>query len=141
MLEFIRRHPRFTAASLALGFLGLGWPSRFYQGPYETVFVEELWEPAVSAFLYFLGRVVLVRPRVSRYALVACAVLLGNELLQMVEIGFLDDLRWTLPGEVILGRDFSTSHLVAVAAGVLAAACLDAWTGPRGTGAGNGRGV
>ncbi|HJE26033.1 MAG TPA: DUF2809 domain-containing protein [Methylorubrum populi] len=105
------------AAGLAIRLAPLGWPPMVvkYAG-------SILW----GAMVY--GLVAFLRPAAETHRLVAVAGLIAVavELFRLVHAPWLDAFRLTLPGQLLLGRIFSVWNLLAYAAGIAAAAGLDA---------------
>ncbi|CAO4165426.1 ribosomal maturation YjgA family protein [Methylorubrum populi] len=99
------------AAGLAIRLAPLGWPPMVVKYAGST-----LW----GAMVY--GLVAFLRPAAETRRLVAVAV----ELFRLVHAPWLDAFRLTLPGQLLLGRIFSVWNLLAYAAGIAAAAGLDA---------------
>lgn len=104
----------------------VGVPSKWYEGPGERYVVAHVWDVCGSAIVLLAGRLLWPRARPHVNALVVGVLLLGNELLQLVHAPWLETLRATLFGRVVLGSHFNPLDLVAIAASVGLAAFLDA---------------
>lgn len=74
------------------------------------------------------GLVAFLRPAAETGRLVALAGLIAVavELFRLIHAPWLDAFRLTLPGQLLLGRLFSVWNMLAYAAGIAAAAGLDA---------------
>lgn len=69
--------------------------------------------------------------------LLAVSFCYAVELSQLIEVPWLDQIRGTLPGRLILGSGFLWSDLACYAVGVILAAVIDsAWLLPSKRGAG-----
>ena len=123
---------RLTLGRLAAiaALLAVGIPSKWYTGPAERYVVGQVWDACGSAVIVLVGRLLFPRARPSTNALAVGAVLLSNELLQLAHAPWLETLRATLLGRVVLGSRFNPLDLVVIATAVAAAAALDARAGP-----------
>lgn len=91
---------------------------------------DACWTIAACAGLRFI----LIGTPTRWLALAGYAISVGVELSQLIRWDWLDAIRATTPGALLLGRGFLWSDLVAYAGGVVAWAFLDAsfrraWTG------------
>lgn len=105
------------AFGLAIRFapLGLPWPVRKYGG-------SVLW----AAMLYWVISTVLGRVRLPAVALVAEIGAVAVEFFKRVRTPTLDHFRGTLPGILLLGREFSYADILAYTIAILCAFLLDA---------------
>jgi hypothetical protein len=112
-------------AVIALGLASRKYPSLFpaLLGKYPG---DALW-----ALMVFLGWAFL-RPRAStrHLATVALAISFLVEFFQLYQVPWLNALRSTTMGHLVLGSRFSWPDLVAYAVGVGVGALLDAWAVP-----------
>ncbi|MFM9941299.1 MAG: DUF2809 domain-containing protein [Hyphomicrobiaceae bacterium] len=78
-----------------------------------------------GAMLYVL--VLIARPRLAPPTAAAVAFVLAAsvELFKLVQLPWLDAVRLTLPGQLLLGRVFSGWSFLAYAAAIIAAARID----------------
>lgn len=78
--------------------------------------------------------VVLIRPgiAISAAAVTAAAIALAVELSQLYHEAWIDGIRRTLFGRLVLGSGFDWYDLVAYAAGTILAAIMDRWFLERG---------
>jgi hypothetical protein len=82
---------------------------------------DALW----AATVFWLGAMLMTRARTSCLAAGAFATALLVELSQLYHVPWLDAVRATRPGALVLGQGFLWSDLACYAAGVSAAALLD----------------
>ncbi|MCE4224706.1 DUF2809 domain-containing protein [Methylobacterium sp. C25] len=80
-----------------------------------------LWGAMVYGIVAFL----MAGARTRMVIAVALAVAISVELLRLFHTPGLDAFRFTLAGQLLLGRIFSGWNILAYAAGIVAAACLD----------------
>ncbi len=119
-----------TRALLCIGIIVAGLAlRRFGLGLGVPAFVVKyggsvLW----SAMVFFL--VALASPRLSglQIASVAGVIAIGVELFRLIHTPWLDDLRLTLAGALLLGRIFSVWNILAYFAGILLALLVDRLT-------------
>ena len=123
--------PRLTLAACALATIATGLASRRYPSA-QPAFVatyagDALW--AASVFWLFA----FVRPRAGTARLAAAALLASVlvELSQLYHAPWLDTLRATRAGALVLGQGFLWTDLLCYAAGVALAAVADRWLVPR----------
>jgi len=101
-------------------------PSKWYTGPGERYVVGQVWDACGSAIVYLVARLLLPRARPHHTALAVGAALLANELLQLAHAPWLEALRATLFGRIVLGSRFNPLDLVVIATSVAVTAALDA---------------
>lgn len=106
------------AAGLALRGLGLGLGLPAFVVKYGA---SMLW----GMMVFFLVAIGASRFSAVRTALIAAAIAIGVELFRLVHFPWLDALRLTLPGALLLGRIFSVWNMVAYGCGIAAGALLD----------------
>ncbi len=116
-----RSRPRVAialAATIAAGLASRRWPLPV---PFALAIGDALYATAV-----WFGAA-LVAPRTPRRTLIAAAFGLSAlvEISQLVHWPWLDHVRGTLPGRLLLGQGFQTSDLLAYAVGVAFAWTLD----------------
>ena len=87
----------------------------------RDVLGDALW----AAMIYWL--ISWMRPRVAPLprAATAVAICFAVELSQLIRAGWLDALRATSAGHLVLGSDFDARDLLAYAAGIAIAAAID----------------
>jgi hypothetical protein len=122
-----RRNPLIWLALIAL-VIPLGLGSRRYAhalpGFIATYAGDTLW--ALAAFLGF--GVILPRASTLRVALLAMSFSVAIELSQLYHAPWIDSIRHTTLGGLILGFDFVWSDLVCYAAGVGIGAVIESLT-------------
>jgi hypothetical protein len=121
------RRSRATSLVLALLVVALGLASRSKALPWPAFFAayagDTLWALLVFLLVRFLAP---TRPRLH-VAAVALAFSFAVEVSQLFHPPWLDALRRTLPGRLVLGAGFLWSDLVCYSAGVLAGLGLETW--------------
>lgn len=120
------RRSRIRYVLLAVGVLGLGLASRRFAA--NPSFVHEYVGDALWALMVFFG-VAFVAYRQPTTVVAALAVLFcfGIELSQLAHAPWLDSLRATRLGELVLGYSFLWSDLLCYSAGIAIGAVLDRW--------------
>jgi hypothetical protein len=117
-----RRTPYLVAAGVTIT-VGLAWHlSPAVAGPdVKDVVGDALWAAMMLWIVSFLipGRALLLRAGV---ALAACFAV---ETSQLYHAPFIDSIRSTLPGHLVLGSGFDARDLAAYTVGVVVAALLD----------------
>lgn len=120
-------HPRnrLRYAVLALGVIvaGLLWRSRYMPLPpfFSKYGGDALWALMVFVWIGFI----LPRASTCRVAVLALAFAWGVEFSQLYHAPWLDSLRATLPGRLILGSTFNWPDLPAYALGIILGALLE----------------
>jgi hypothetical protein len=79
-----------------------------------------------GAMVYWVVALLLQRSSVAVTALVAAAIAVATEASQLVHFPWLDQVRRTTIGVLLIGRYFSFGDIVAYLAGIAAAATVDA---------------
>lgn len=105
--------------------LAVGIPSKWYTGPGERYVIGQVWDVCGSAIVLLTARVLFPRARSLPTALVVGALLFSNELLQLVHAPWLEALRATMFGRVVLGSRFNPLDLLAIAGAVVVTSVLD----------------
>ena len=120
-----RPRSRVLYLALALAVVVLGLASRRYRAALPA-FVGAYAGDALWAAMVFL-LAAACRPRARTSALAAGALLFAFavELTQLYHAPWIDAVRATRPGALVLGHDFVWSDLPCYVAGVLAAAAAD----------------
>lgn len=118
-----RSRPLYLALVLAVVVLGLA--SRRHRAalpPFLGAYAgDALW----AAMVYLLGAALWSRARVRTLAAGAALFAFCIEATQLYQAPWIDAVRGTRPGALVLGHDFVASDLLCYAAGVLAAAACD----------------
>src|SRR5688572_28657402 len=80
-----------------------------------------------AAMVYWLGAVAFPQAAVIRIAVVGAAIALAVELSQLYHAAWIDAIRATRTGGLILGRGFLWTDLLCYGVGVILAGALDRW--------------
>lgn len=115
-----------TAVSVALGLASRRFRDALpaFVGAYAG---DALW----AAMVYFLAAAVWPRASIRRLATGAGVFALAIELSQLYHAPWIDGVRATRPGGLVLGFGFLWSDLACYAAGILLAAAVDRALAPR----------
>lgn len=113
-----RRRPLYAGAALLVVGIGLLWRSGLLPLP---SLLTKYGGDALWALMVFLGMGFLSpRSSTGRIGLLALAFAWSIEFLQLYHAPWMDGLRGTVPGRLILGSTFNAPDLVAYAVGVAA---------------------
>ncbi len=114
--SFQRRRPQYVVAVIVVIGTGLLWRSGLLP---LSPSVAKYGGDALWALMVFLGCGVLF-PKASalKLALIALGFAWGIEFLQLYHVPWIDSIRGTLPGRLILGSTFNPPDLVAYAVGI-----------------------
>lgn len=127
-----RRRSMPVYLAVLLGTIVLGLATRRYPSAFPALVAryagDVLWAMMVVWVL------ALVRPRAptQRLALVAFAIAVAVEISQLYRADWIDSIRATVPGALVLGQGFLWSDIVCYAGGVALAAAGD-WRLHRGS--------
>lgn len=78
-----------------------------------------------ATMMYFILRFIMIRKRPSIIFIACIVVCFCIEFSQIYHSEWIDKIRVTTPGHLVLGRGFLWSDLIAYAAGSLLSLCLD----------------
>jgi hypothetical protein len=119
--------PRSRAAYLALTLLvvALGLASRRFRASLPTVLGAYAGDALWAAMAFLLGTVLWNRVRTSTLLLGSLLFAFGIELSQLYHAPWIDAIRDTRLGGLVLGYDFVWSDLLCYTVGACAAAGLD----------------
>ncbi|QSQ21862.1 DUF2809 domain-containing protein [Pyxidicoccus parkwayensis] len=117
---------RVTALVLALLVLVLGLASRSKSIPWPTFFAEYAGDTLWALLVFLLLRFVAPTRPVLHVAAAALAFSFAVELSQLYQAPWLNAVRRTLPGRLVLGAGFLWSDLVCYTVGVLVGLALSA---------------
>ena len=120
-----RRRPRLACAALLVVTVGLGLASRRVGPSLPHVVAAYAGDTLWAAAVFWLAATILPRASTARLALGALAVAVAVEVSQLYHAPWIDAVRVTRPGALVLGHGFLWSDLVCYAAGVGIAALLD----------------
>ena len=117
-----------TAATIALGLA----TRRFPPGSLPTLIAAYGGDTLWAATAFFLAALLFPRASTPRLALGAAAFALAVELSQLYHAPWIDAVRATRPGALVLGFGFLRSDLACYAVGIILAALADAALARRG---------
>lgn len=103
--------------------LGIG--SREYVSVLPHFVGEHLGDALWAAMIYFGVRALLVRMSISRAFLLSVGFCFAIEFSQLYQAAYINDIRSTVLGGLILGRGFLYVDLVRYSAGAVGAYVLD----------------
>lgn len=118
------RRDRMLLAAAALAVISLGLLTRA-DLPLPTMVATYGGDTLYATLVYLLVALAWPRWPTWRLSLVALGTCYAIELSQLVHTPWLDALRVTLPGRLVLGAGFLWSDLACYAVGVLLGAALD----------------
>lgn len=78
-----------------------------------------------AVMIYFGARALWYRKPASVALIIAFCWCYGVEFLQLVQLPWLNDIRMTLPGRLILGQGFLWSDLIAYTTGIVVVYLID----------------
>jgi hypothetical protein len=120
-----RRRSRVVCSALTMAMVALGLGSRRYASQLPALVVTYAGDTLWAAMVYFLAAMLAPGAPVRRLATGALAASVAVEVSQLVHVPWLDALRATRLGALVLGQGFLWSDLVCYAVGVCFAALLD----------------
>ena len=112
-------------AVLAAATIALGLATRRFPNAFPTVIAEYGGDALWAMLVYWLLALVWPRTSPTRLALVAFTIAVCDELSQLIDWQWLQSLRATRLGALVLGQGFLWSDLVCYAVGVAAACAID----------------
>ncbi|NGZ75658.1 ribosomal maturation YjgA family protein [Saccharibacillus alkalitolerans] len=123
----LRKRGIYLAAALAVMLSGLA--SRAYAASLPDFLAANAGDALWAAMVYLGVRLLLPERRRSLCALCALLLSFGIEFSQMYRAPWIDGLRHTVLGALILGRGFLTADLARYTVGIAAAFAADAAVG------------
>ena len=124
MRERLQR-PRVACAALFALTVVLGLGSRRYAAALPELVGEYAGDTLWATAVYWLGAILLPRARTAAHAAGAFGFALLIEVSQLYHAPWIDAVRATRPGALVLGYGFLWSDLVCYAAGVALAVAVD----------------
>ncbi len=112
-------------AVLAVACIGLGLVSRAFRANLPAFLGEYGGDTIWAMMVYFLFAVLLARKPVWLVSLCALVFSYGIEFSQMIHAPWIDSVRATTLGGLVLGQGFLVSDLICYAAGILIALLID----------------
>ena len=122
-----QRNSRSAPVSLALlaVTIALGLASRAYASALPGVIGRYAGDVLWASMMFFLLALLWPRAATSRLAVAAFAIAVADELSQLYHAPWIDSIRATRLGALVLGQGFLWSDLVCYAIGVMLAALID----------------
>jgi len=111
---------RYKYASLILLIITTGLLSR-----QTTVVPAFTGDVLYAVMMYFIVRFCLLRSKIKKIAIISLCICFAIEFSQLYQSGWINNIRATLPGRLILGRGFLWSDLLAYVSGVSIASLTD----------------
>lgn len=72
-----------------------------------------------AVMMFFIIRTIFIRFSISKVAIISLAITYSIEISQLYQAQWINDIRHTLPGRLILGQGFLWSDLIAYLVGVV----------------------
>lgn len=105
----------------------LGLASRLYGSSLPAFFAENAGDALWAAMVYFAFRYLFVRKSLGTAILLSFLFSFGVEFSQLYQDDWINQIRDTLLGALILGKGFLAVDLVRYSVGIILAAFLDKW--------------
>ncbi len=122
---------RWTYAAATVATIGLGLASRAYSRYLPWWLAKNLGDALYATMVFWGFGVLAPRATTSRVALAAVAFCFAIELSQLYHARWIDAVRETTPGRLVLGQGFHAFDLVCYVAGVGLAVALERMLGAR----------
>ncbi|MCZ8521090.1 MULTISPECIES: ribosomal maturation YjgA family protein [Paenibacillus] len=119
------RRTAWAYAGLTLGAMGLGLASRAYAEYLPAFAAAHLGDALWAAMVYFGCRFLFAPRGPGLSAVLSLLFSFGIEASQLYRSPWIDALRATVPGSLVLGRGFLWIDLLRYAAGIACAYALD----------------
>jgi Protein of unknown function (DUF2809) len=116
---------RIIVALCIVGITLLGLASRKYPGYFPAFFGKYLGDALWTAMVYFIWAWCFPFQSFVRIGLIALLISFGVEFSQLIQIPWLNAIRQTTVGHLILGTTFSPLDLLAYCFGTVLAIALD----------------
>ena len=125
MSELTRLRLIYAMAAFITVAIGLSWhlSPPLFGAAVKDIVGDSLW---AAMILWLVSLVMPSRPLLLRM-LAAIAICFAVETSQLYHAPFIDSIRATLPGHLVLGSGFDPRDFAAYATGVLIAALADWW--------------
>ena len=117
---------RWVYAAATLATIAAGLASRAYSRHLPWWLAKNLGDALYATMAFWAFRFLAPRARMSRVALAALAFCFAIELSQLYRAPWLDTIRATTPGRLVLGQGFHALDLVCYVLGVALALALEA---------------
>ena len=119
-----RTRPTLTAAITAT--IALGLASRKYPALFPAIFEQYPGDALWAQMVYWLIAFVSPAASVVKVALTALVISTADECSQLYQAPWINAIRATTPGHLVLGSAFSWGDIVAYTVGIALVAPLDA---------------
>lgn len=119
--------PRAVYLGLLVATVALGLATRRYPSAFPEIVARYGGDALWAAMVLWLAALVRPAATTRRLALLALAVSVAVEVSQLYQAPWINALRATRAGKLVLGEGFLWSDLVCYAVGVGLAAAVDAW--------------
>ncbi|WP_342027874.1 DUF2809 domain-containing protein [Fictibacillus solisalsi] len=103
----------------------VGLASRAYGSSLPDFLAENIGDALWAAMVYFGFRFLLIRKNLRTAMALSFLFSFGIEFSQLYQADWINQVRDTLPGALILGKGFLAADLVRYAAGIILAMLLD----------------
>lgn len=107
--------------------IGCGLGSRSFASALPDVIAEHAGDMLWASMVYFGFRLFLVKRKLSRAAGWSLLFSFAIEFSQLYQADWIQSIRASLPGSLVLGRGFLWVDLARYAAGIAAALIVDKW--------------
>ncbi|MBS1532961.1 MAG: DUF2809 domain-containing protein [Bacteroidetes bacterium] len=92
-----------------------------------TIFPLWIGDVLWATMIYFILRFFLLKAPIRKIALISIVVSYAIEFSQLYQAEWIDNLRHTFLGRMILGETFFWGDLVSYTAGILIGICIEVW--------------
>jgi len=121
------QRPRITYIALLVVTIAAGLASRDWDAALPAFISLYAGDTLWASMVVWLLAIVWPRASTARLASVALAIAVADELSQLYHAEWIDQIRATRPGALVLGQGFLWSDLVCYIVGVGLAASIDGW--------------
>ncbi|MES2123378.1 MAG: DUF2809 domain-containing protein [Gemmatimonadota bacterium] len=128
--SYIRTRAPFVYTILAGATIAAGLASRWYPAFFPPFFAKYAGDTLWAILVYWLLALVWRRASTASLAALALGVSLAVECSQLYHAAWIDAIRETQLGGLVLGYGFQWSDLACYAVGVALASCVDHWLTP-----------
>lgn len=120
------RHRIYLGAAF-IGTIGLGLASRAYPGLFPAVFEKYPGDALWAQMVYWLVGMFSPAASVAKLALYALLISYADEISQLYQAPWIQHIRATMPGHLILGTHFSWLDMLSYTIGIALVAPVDWW--------------
>ena len=90
-----------------------------------TVLPAATGDALYATMMYFIVRFFMVRHKIKMIAIISLGICFAIECSQLYQATWINNIRMTLPGRLLLGQGFLWSDLLAYVSGVIPASLID----------------